>query len=62
MLYTGQRTSVPSTRYGWMLDVIEATGWTLEELRTQPMDLIEELHIRLSKRAKAEQERLHGGQ
>ncbi len=52
MLYAQQRHTLPSSRYGAVLDVIEATGWTWEQYLAQPADMITELHIRLRERAR----------
>lgn len=54
MWYAGSRRSVPASRYGLELMVMEAMHWTLDEYLAQPDDLIDELTIRLTKRAQAE--------
>jgi hypothetical protein len=62
MAYKGLRKRVPSARYGGLLDIIEATGWTYDELLAQPWDLVTEMLIRLQKRALAQAQpvRKHG--
>lgn len=57
MFYKGQRRTVPSARYGGLVDIIEATGWTLAELFAQPWDLITEMTVRQQKRALADRKR-----
>jgi hypothetical protein len=51
MLYKGLRNTVPHSRYGNEIMVIEATGWTDDEYNAQPWDMVTELGIRLQKRA-----------
>lgn len=53
MAYKGLRKTVPSARYGGILDVLEATGWTLDEYLAAPYDLIDEMTTRLHKQALA---------
>jgi hypothetical protein len=53
MAYKGLRKTVPHARYGSILDVLQETGWTLDEYLAQPYDLIDELTVRLQKQALA---------
>jgi len=58
MFYRGQRSTLPSSRYGGALDCMEAMGWTYEQYCSQPALLIYELHVRLQKRALVEREQI----
>jgi hypothetical protein len=55
MWYKGQRHTLPSSRYAGALGIMEAMQWTYQEYLDQPADLIDELEIRLEKRAAATQ-------
>ncbi len=61
MLYAGSRKAVPSSRYGSILDVMEAMGWTFDDYLAQPADMIDELHVKLHKRALAEAKQTKSG-
>lgn len=50
----GGRKTLPSSRYGEALAVMEAMHWTYDEYLAQPYDLIDEELTRLNKRALAE--------
>ena len=54
MLYSGGRKTVPASRYGKALNIMETMHWTWDEYLEQPADMIEEMTIRLQKRALAE--------
>ena len=54
MLFEGRRHTVPSSRYGIALDVMLETGWTWQELNDAPADLVDELAILISERARAQ--------
>lgn len=57
MLYRGSRRTVPSTRFGAYLEIIEETGWTWQQLVAQPADLVDEYIVKLSARARVQEER-----
>lgn len=61
MAYKGLRKRVPAARYGALLDVIEATGWTYDELLAQPWDMVTEMMIRLQKRSLAQAQQVKHG-
>ena len=61
MVYAGTRDTLPSSLWSGYLDVIEATGWTWQELRRQPATLVMELQVRLQKRAKAQKKAAKNG-
>ena len=50
----GGRKTLPSSRYGNALTVMEALHWTWQEYLDAPWDLVEEELTRLNKRALAE--------
>lgn len=56
MLYRGTRKTAPSTRYGVYLEVIESTGWTWQEMLSQPADLVDEYITKLAARAQVQEE------
>jgi hypothetical protein len=56
MLYRGSRSDVPSSAYGNLLDLIEMTGWTLDLIGDAPADLIDEMMLKMQKRALVQKE------
>lgn len=52
MLYEGQRRTVPSSKYGALLDLMERYGGTIEEWGEAPDELVQEALIRLQIEAK----------
>jgi hypothetical protein len=57
MFFRGDRKTVPASRYGAAISIIEATGWTYAQVLAQPDDLIDEFLIRLQKRARVQKEK-----
>lgn len=51
MLFRGTRKTVPDSQYGIVLDILEATGWTWDEWRALPADLVDEMTVKFAKRA-----------
>lgn len=51
MLYMGLRHTVPSSRYARELNIIDATGWTYDQVLAAPADLIDEIEARLRGKA-----------
>ncbi len=51
MLYRSERSTVPASQYGIVLDILEETGWTWDEWRAQPAALCDEMIVRFRKRA-----------
>ena len=51
MLFRGARKTVPASEYGIVLDILEATGWTWDEWRALPADLVDEMTVKFAKRA-----------
>ncbi len=54
MFYEGSRRGVPSSHYGGLIDVMEAMGWTWQQLCDAPADLVDEIGIMLVERARAQ--------
>lgn len=57
MLALGQRRTVRGAQYGALIELMERTGWTYDELLAAPADLIDEMLARLSGLAAAERKR-----
>jgi len=51
MLYRNERSTVPASQYGIVLDIMEETGWTWQEWQAQPAMLCDEMIVRFRKRA-----------
>jgi len=62
MFYDGQIDSIPSSRYGTEISVMETMHWSWAEyqdaVHNAPAELMDELLIKLQKRAQAHN---HGG-
>lgn len=50
VFYRGKRKTVPSSRYGVWLELMEAMGWDWWTLMEQPADLVDEMIVKLSAR------------
>lgn len=50
MMFSGSRSTVPSSRYGAEIAVIEMTHWTHEQYLSQPWDLVIEIMTIIDKR------------
>jgi hypothetical protein len=61
MFYRGTARKVPDSRWGGVLDVLEAFGWTYQEYQVQPWDLILEAHVKILKRAIVYERSAHPG-
>jgi len=54
MAYSGQRKSLPSSRWGHVIDVLEETHWSFEAYCEAPGELVDELQIRIAARREVE--------
>jgi len=53
MLYEGSRKSVPASKYGALLDLMERYGGTIGEWGDAPDELVTEALVRMQAEAKA---------
>lgn len=53
----GQRRTVRRSRYGALIELMERTGWTYDQVMDAPADLIDEMLARMSGIAAAERKR-----
>jgi len=53
MFYEGGRRGVPSSRYGIATDVMETMSWTWAEYNDAPAELVDEITVKIVKRAQA---------
>lgn len=56
MFYRGNRKTVPSSRYGNLTELIEATGWDYWTLMQQPEDLVDEMIVKIGARNRIQNE------
>lgn len=61
MLFEGSRYSIPSSQYGKEINVMEAMGWSWQELCDAPADLVDEIGIMTTQRAKERKQKADNG-
>ena len=56
MAYRGTRKTIPSSRYGGLLEIMETTGWDWWTLQEQPADLVDEMLVKHTAKNRIEAE------